>query len=84
MGKKHGLKKLKDTDIVLDKNNHPINPIELTGLCGRGILGCWGPNHAADPIITYIDKNNNIYTVEDCMLESGGFAVFHFNEIETQ
>ena len=31
-----------------------------------------------------VDKNNNIYTVEDCMLESGGFAVFYFNEIETR
>jgi len=31
-----------------------------------------------------VDKNNNIYTVEDCMLESGGFAVFHFNKIETR
>ena len=30
------------------------------------------------------DKNNNIYTVEDCMLEPEGFAVFHFNKIETR
>jgi hypothetical protein len=31
-----------------------------------------------------VDKNNNIYTVEDCMLKPRGFAVFHFNEIETR
>lgn len=30
----------------------PVNPIGRTGLRGRGLLGRWGPNHAADPIIT--------------------------------
>lgn len=30
----------------------PQNPIGRTGLRGRGLLGRWGPNHAADPIIT--------------------------------
>ncbi|XP_016047297.1 ADP-ribose pyrophosphatase, mitochondrial isoform X2 [Erinaceus europaeus] len=28
------------------------NPVGRTGLIGRGLLGRWGPNHAADPIIT--------------------------------
>ncbi|XP_030169332.1 ADP-ribose pyrophosphatase, mitochondrial isoform X2 [Lynx canadensis] len=28
------------------------NPAGRTGLIGRGLLGRWGPNHAADPIIT--------------------------------
>ena len=30
----------------------PRNPIGRTGVCGRGLLGKWGPNHAADPIVT--------------------------------
>lgn len=30
----------------------PRNPAGRTGLRGRGLLGRWGPNHAADPIIT--------------------------------
>lgn len=30
----------------------PRNPIGRTGLRGRGLLGRWGPNHAADPIVT--------------------------------
>ena len=30
----------------------PLNPRGRTGLCGRGLLGKWGPNHAADPIVT--------------------------------
>uniref|UniRef100_A0A646QDT9 ADP-ribose pyrophosphatase, mitochondrial n=1 Tax=Hemiscolopendra marginata TaxID=943146 RepID=A0A646QDT9_9MYRI len=33
-------------------NNCPRNPIGRTGLAGRGCLGRWGPNHAADPIVT--------------------------------
>jgi ADP-ribose pyrophosphatase len=31
---------------------HPLNPLGRTGLRGRGVLGRWGPNHAADPIVT--------------------------------
>ncbi|XP_073403462.1 ADP-ribose pyrophosphatase, mitochondrial isoform X2 [Dendrobates tinctorius] len=30
----------------------PRNPMGRTGIIGRGLLGRWGPNHAADPIIT--------------------------------
>ncbi|GLG93996.1 ADP-ribose pyrophosphatase, mitochondrial [Gryllus bimaculatus] len=34
------------------KDKRPLNPVGRTGLCGRGVLGRWGPNHAADPIVT--------------------------------
>lgn len=30
----------------------PLNPRGRTGIRGRGLLGKWGPNHAADPIVT--------------------------------
>jgi ADP-ribose pyrophosphatase len=30
----------------------PLNPHGRTGMVGRGLLGKWGPNHAADPIVT--------------------------------
>ncbi len=33
-------------------SKRPLNPRGRTGLCGRGMLGKWGPNHAADPIVT--------------------------------
>lgn len=36
----------------IDGNDRPLNPIGRTGLCGRGNLGRWGPNHAADPIVS--------------------------------
>lgn len=32
--------------------NIPRNPKGRTGIQGRGCLGRWGPNHAADPIVT--------------------------------
>lgn len=33
------------------ENGKPRNPEGRTGLTGRGLLGRWGPNHAADPLI---------------------------------
>jgi ADP-ribose pyrophosphatase len=41
---------LEETNIKF-VNNKPINP-NKTGLSGRGVLGRYGPNHAADPIVT--------------------------------
>lgn len=43
--------------IRLDENGYPLNPKGRTGLRGRGLLGNWGPNNAADPIVTYVDKD---------------------------
>ncbi|KAK2833695.1 hypothetical protein Q5P01_017584 [Channa striata] len=34
------------------KEGKPLNPSGRTGVTGRGLLGRWGPNHAADPIVT--------------------------------
>lgn len=49
-------------DGLIDRRSHtgtyevvegvPRNPVGRTGVCGRGCLGRWGPNHAADPIVT--------------------------------
>lgn len=39
------------------KNGYPLNPCGRTGLMGRGVLGRWGPNHAADPIVTRWKKS---------------------------
>ena len=38
--------------ISFDSEGFPLNPRGRTGLRGRGSLWMWGPNHAADPIIT--------------------------------
>lgn len=42
-------------------NNRPKNPCK-TGLSGRGLLGRFGPNHAADPIVTRF--NYKTFTIE--------------------
>ncbi|XP_039681142.1 ADP-ribose pyrophosphatase, mitochondrial [Perca fluviatilis] len=34
------------------EDGKPLNPHGRTGVTGRGLLGRWGPNHAADPIVT--------------------------------
>ncbi|XP_040822512.1 ADP-ribose pyrophosphatase, mitochondrial isoform X1 [Ochotona curzoniae] len=41
------------------QNGRPRNPVGRTGLVGRGLLGRWGPNHAADPIITRWKKDSS-------------------------
>ena len=38
--------------IVIGTDGLPRNPRGRTGMCERGLLGKWGPNHAADPIVT--------------------------------
>lgn len=40
-------------------NDVPLNPMGRTGVQGRGILGRWGPNHAADPVVTRWKRNES-------------------------
>lgn len=37
----------------------PRNPVGRTGVSGRGQLGKWGPNHAADPVVTRWKRDEN-------------------------
>lgn len=36
----------------VNQSGLPRNPVGRTGMCGRGLLGRYGPNFAADPIVT--------------------------------
>lgn len=47
------------------KDGLPQNPIGRTGLTGRGLLGRWGPNHAADPIVTRWKRDAQGHIVSD-------------------
>ena len=38
--------------IFFDRDGRPMNPRGRTGMRGRGLLGKWGPNFAADPVVT--------------------------------
>ena len=37
---------------LVSLDGYPLNPSGRTGICGRSKLGRWGPNHAADPVVT--------------------------------
>ena len=39
-------------------NGLPQNPVGRTGIAGRGLLGKWGPNHAADPVVSRWKRDN--------------------------
>ena len=50
-------------------NGLPLNPRGRTGMIGRGSLGRFGPNHAADPIATrWQRKNSEIVTDKEGLL----------------
>ncbi|MFZ2049164.1 MAG: NUDIX domain-containing protein [Minisyncoccia bacterium] len=43
-----------------DKNGLPLNPRGRTGIEGRGLLGKWGANFAADPIVTRLNPQTGL------------------------
>uniref|UniRef100_A0A8C5WI49 Nudix hydrolase 9 n=1 Tax=Leptobrachium leishanense TaxID=445787 RepID=A0A8C5WI49_9ANUR len=47
------------------EDSTPRNPAGRTGVTGRGLLGRWGPNHAADPIITRWKRDADGKAVSD-------------------
>ena len=46
------------------EEGRPLNTRGRTGVAGRGVLGRWGPNHAADPIVTRWRRNPETGAVE--------------------
>lgn len=44
--------RLDQVAVFEEETGRPINPAGRTGMRGRGLLGRWGPNYAADPIVT--------------------------------
>ncbi|XP_028517955.1 transient receptor potential cation channel subfamily M member 2 isoform X2 [Exaiptasia diaphana] len=71
-----------DTDYNVDRTSYngkykgldglPQNPMGRTGMAGRGLLGRFGPNHAADPIVTRWKRTSAGVMVE------GGKKVLEF------
>ncbi|KAJ8312987.1 hypothetical protein KUTeg_010360 [Tegillarca granosa] len=58
----------------------PRNPVGRTGLRGRGCLGRYGPNHAADPIVTRWLRDTN----GDVIKDGHGKPVLEFVAIQRQ
>ena len=69
---------------ALDKNNYnlPLNPMGRTGLSGRGHLWRWGPNHAADPIVTRWMRKDNQSKNEIIQDEVTNKGILEFVAIE--
>lgn len=47
-------------EIHIGEDGRPLNPNGRTGLRGRGKLGKWGPNHAADPIVLNWNRDGKL------------------------
>jgi ADP-ribose pyrophosphatase len=59
-----------------EDTGYPINPIGRTGMRCRGLLGKWGPNHAADPIVTRIDpETGRLQVVVIARSDTGQWAL---------
>lgn len=67
-----------------DEMGRPLNPRGRTGIAGRGLLGKWGPNFAADPVVTRINekfgdvellaiqrKDNGLWAIPGGMVDPG-------------
>ncbi|XP_039250889.2 transient receptor potential cation channel subfamily M member-like 2 isoform X1 [Styela clava] len=54
---KNKVNRASHTGTYLVVDGIPKNPKGRTGICGRGLLGRYGPNHAADPVVTRWKRN---------------------------
>lgn len=62
-------------EVRFDDNRRPLNPKGPTGLSGRGLLGKWGANFAADPIVTRINADGQFEIITIKRKDSGEFAI---------
>jgi len=53
----------------------PLNPVGRTGVCGRGLLGQFGPNHAADPLVTRWSEDRELEFVAIKRRDNGEWAI---------
>lgn len=60
--------------LLHDGKGRALNPAGRTGIAGRGLLGKWGPNYAADPIITCI-RDNSVEMLAVQRRDNGQWAI---------
>lgn len=51
------------------RDKYPLNMAGRTGIIGRGLLGRWGVNHAADPVVSRWKRNIDGTTVKNSISE---------------
>ncbi len=64
-----------ESPILLNKDGKPLNPRGPTGIEGRGILGRWGANFAADPIVTRINDEGFLEMISIKRSDCGQWAL---------
>lgn len=57
------------------ESGRPLNPLGRTGIQGRGLLGKWGPNHAADAILTRVSEESGCLEVLLIQRQCGAWAI---------
>ena len=61
---------------LFDGGGRPVNPRGRTGMAGRGLLGKWGPNPAADPIVTRFEpESDRLQVVAIQRKDTGAWAL---------
>eukprot|EP00092_Neocalanus_flemingeri_P100402 GFUD01128229.1.p1 GENE.GFUD01128229.1~~GFUD01128229.1.p1 ORF type:complete len:124 (-),score=45.75 GFUD01128229.1:1-372(-) len=68
-----------DGEYLVGEDDRPVNRMGRTGVMGRGVLGRWGPNHAADPIVTRWKRGNDGDKVKD---DKSGKNILEFVSIQ--
>lgn len=53
----------------------PFNPTGRTGTLGRGILGKYGPNHAVDALVTFMDDDGTVWVFCILRADTGEWAL---------
>lgn len=76
---KYNVNRKSHTGLYEVRDKYPLNPFGRTGIKGRGILGRFGPNHAADPVVTkwkrdddgnvVVDEGSKLPILEACLIE---------------
>lgn len=73
---KSGYMRSYEGPIVHDaETGRPLNPLGRTGIAGRGALGKWGPNHAADALITRVSEETGLLEILLIQRRSGEWAI---------
>jgi ADP-ribose pyrophosphatase len=57
------------------ETGRPLNPVGRTGIAGRGALGKWGANHAADALLTRVSEETGLLEILLIKRRSGEWAI---------
>ena len=65
-----------ESNWYFDADGRPLNPRGRTGMCEQGLLGKWGANQAADPIVTRLQpKTGTLQMVAIQRKDTGDWAI---------